>query len=103
MTQASQPQVLLREFLDRVEKHPNKPYLHQPINRQNNVFTWKDVHDQASAVAGALSEEFNAGDRIAIMSKNCAEWIILDLGIMMAGMISVPITTLLARKRLSMC
>ncbi len=91
MTQASQPQVLLREFLDRVEKHPNKPYLHQPINRQNNVFTWKDVHDQASAVAGALSEEFSTGDRIAIMSKNCAEWIILDLGIMMAGMISVPI------------
>ncbi|MCK5880745.1 MAG: AMP-binding protein [Sinobacterium sp.] len=86
-----QPQLLLQNFLERVQKHPNKPYLHQPINRELTVFTWADVNKQAQAVAGALSEQFEQGDRIAILSKNCAEWIITDLAIMMAGMISVPI------------
>lgn len=86
-----QPQLLLQNFLDRALKHPNKPYLHQPINRQLTVFTWGDVNQQAQAIAGALAERFEPGDRIAILSKNCAEWIITDLAIMMAGMISVPI------------
>jgi long-subunit acyl-CoA synthetase (AMP-forming) len=86
-----QPQLLLQSFLDRALKHPNKPYLHQPINRQLNIFTWADVNQQAQAVAGALAEQFEPGDRIAILSKNCAEWFITDLAIMMAGMISVPI------------
>jgi len=86
-----EPQILLKSFLDRVEKHPNKPYLHQPRHRQITVHTWQDVNAQARAIASALSSEYERGDRIAIMSKNCAEWIILDLAIMMAGMISVPI------------
>lgn len=84
-------QLLLQSFLDRALKHPNKPYLHQPINRKITVFTWAEVNEQAQAIAGALSEQFERGDRIAILSKNCAEWIITDLAIMMAGMVSVPI------------
>jgi len=31
------------------------------------------------------------GDRIALLSKNCAEWFISDFAIAMAGMVSVPI------------
>jgi long-chain acyl-CoA synthetase len=31
------------------------------------------------------------GDHIAILSKNCAEWIIADIAIMMAGCVSIPI------------
>ena len=31
------------------------------------------------------------GDKVAILSKNCAEWVLADLAIAMAGMISIPI------------
>ncbi len=74
------------------ELHPNKAFLHQPVNRQWQQFTWADVEHQARCIAKGLKEQgFQKGDNIGILSKNCAPWIIADLAIMMAGMISVPI------------
>ena len=82
----------LAQFSSMVQKHPDKDYLHQPINRQLKVFTWADVNHNARAIANALQQMgLVAGDRVGILSKNCAEWFMTDLAIMMAGMISVPI------------
>ena len=72
--------------------HPDKAYLHQPENRLWRTLTWADVDDQARRIAkGLLAQGYNPGDRIAILSKNCAEWFIADIAIVMAGMISVPV------------
>ena len=82
----------LASFSEFVKKHPNKPYLHQPIDRQLKIFTWSDVDRSARAIAKSLKEmDLTTGDRVGILSKNCAEWFIADLAIMMANMISVPI------------
>jgi long-subunit acyl-CoA synthetase (AMP-forming) len=43
--------------------------------------------------SGLLDQGYQKGDRIAILAKNCAEWVVADLAIMMAGMISIPIYT----------
>ncbi len=82
----------LQQFSANVQQHPNQVYLNQPINRVLKSFTWKDVDTQARSVAASLkSMGLSAGDRVGIISANCAEWFITDLAIMMAGMISVPI------------
>ncbi len=82
----------LPQFAQMVERFGDQNYLHQPVNRQLKSFTWTEVDRQARGVAASLlSMDFVAGDRIGILSKNCAEWFICDLAIMMAGMISVPI------------
>ena len=82
----------LFQFSQMVEQYGDNNYLHQPVNRQLKSFTWSEVDRQARGVAASLlSMDFVAGDRISILSKNCAEWFICDLAIMMAGMISVPI------------
>lgn len=82
----------LQHLQNHVASHPNKIFLHQPKNRQWQEYTWAEVEHQARCIASGLkSQGFIAGDRIGIMSKNCAHWIIADLAIMMAGMISVPI------------
>ncbi|WP_269079246.1 AMP-binding protein [Paraglaciecola psychrophila] len=56
------------------------------------MFTWNDVDLSARKIACSLLKMgLSKGDRVGILSKNCAEWFIADLAIMMAGMISVPI------------
>lgn len=82
----------LAQFSAMVKAQPNKDYLHQPIDRKLKVFTWAQVDDKAKRMATALLQlGLVAGDRVGILSKNCAEWFISDIAIMMAGMISVPI------------
>lgn len=70
----------------------NQIYLRQPINGVLKNFTWNDVGSQARKIAARLrAMELEPGSRICIFSKNCAEWFIIDLGIMLAGHVSVPI------------
>lgn len=75
------------------EKHsPDKTYLRQPIDRVFHEYTWAEVGQKVRRLASALiAQNFDQGSHIAILSKNCAEWFISDLAIMMAGHISVPI------------
>lgn len=71
---------------------PDKIFLHQPVNRQIETHTWSQIKAKVESIAGALHHlGLNKGDKVAILAKNCAEWLIADLAIMRAGMISVPI------------
>lgn len=74
------------------EERADDVYLRQIINRQFVDFTYAEVADKALKLVSALrAQGFKPGDRIAIMSKNCAEWFISDLALMLGSYISVPI------------
>ena len=74
------------------ENRGNDIFLTQPVDGEFQDYTWKQVADLARRVARGLEKlALPAGSRIGIFSKNCAEWFITDLGIMMAGHVSVPI------------
>lgn len=82
----------LAQMQRNVAQHPNKVWLHQPVNRNWQTYTWAEADDHARRIAqGLLSNGLVAGDKVAIIAKNTAEWFIADFAIMMAGMISVPI------------
>lgn len=82
----------LEALLRHTKNHPDKAFLHQPVNRQLKITTWKQAETQARQVAtGLVSLGLSKGDKVAILAKNSAEWFITDWAIMMAGMISVPI------------
>ncbi len=60
-------------------------------------FTWKDMVDEARRMAAFLRQQgFEPGARIAILSKNCAWWLMSDFAIWMAGCVSVPLYPTLA-------
>jgi long-subunit acyl-CoA synthetase (AMP-forming) len=82
----------LEMFYQWEETHPETVYLKQPIDGVIKDFTWRETGQQARKVAANLvAMDLPAGSHIAILSKNCAEWFITDLAIMLAGHVSVPI------------
>lgn len=71
---------------------PNDTFLIQPIDGKYHYFTWKKVGDQARRISNYINSlNLKPNSQIAIISKNCAHWIITDLAIMMSGHTSVPL------------
>lgn len=70
---------------------PDNIYLKQPFGDTFRDFTWKEAGRQARSLAAYLrSLNLPAKSNIGLVSKNCAEWLIADLAILMSGHISVP-------------
>ncbi|MDR6160936.1 AMP-binding protein [Pseudomonas fluorescens] len=80
-------------FYEREARHPRQRFLVQPIGGgQVETLSWADVGHQARCAAHWLrARELPPGSHIALISKNCAHWIIADLAIWMAGHVSVPL------------
>ena len=60
-------------------------------------FSWAQVADQSRRMASHLQAQgWAPGSKVAILSKNCAWWMMSDLAIWMAGYVSVPLYPTLA-------
>ncbi|WP_204383394.1 AMP-binding protein [Aeromonas veronii] len=71
---------------------PDRTYLRQTINREYVDFTWGEVADEARRMVTALRHlGLVAGDKVALLSKNCAQWFIADLAMQMGQYVCVPI------------
>lgn len=81
------------EMLYKWEKqNPDSLYMRQPINNQWHEWTWSQTAIQVRKMAAYLqSLDLEPNSKIAILSKNCAHWIMTDLAIMMSGHVSVPL------------
>jgi long-chain acyl-CoA synthetase len=69
-------------------------------------FTWAQVGDQVRRMAAFLkakgtAEGWPADAKVAILSKNCAWWLMSDLAIWMAGYVSVPLYPTLAAETIT--
>lgn len=82
----------LEMFYHWEEIMPDAVFLRQPMNGSWKEFTWGEAGRQIRLIAQAIRDQgLTPGDRVAILSKNCAHWILSDLAIMMAGCVSVPL------------
>jgi long-chain acyl-CoA synthetase len=70
----------------------SKIFLTQPLPGAVREWTWSEAMSDTRRVAAYLkAQNWPPGSRIAILSKNCAWWIMADFAIWMAGHASVPI------------
>ncbi|MEI6086115.1 MAG: AMP-binding protein [Bacteroidota bacterium] len=67
-------------------------FLSEPVNQVYQNFTWQSAGEEIRKMVNAIhAMGIHEGDKIAILSKNCAYWVMADLAIMMAGCVSVPL------------
>ena len=82
----------LEAFAHWVDTTPSKTFLRQPVNRVFKEYTFQEADEEIRKIASALNGMgLSNGSHVALLSKNCAHWIMADLAIMMAGCISIPI------------
>ncbi|MBL8347089.1 MAG: AMP-binding protein [Rubrivivax sp.] len=85
--------LILDHVLDHEASHPERIYLTQPIGGgQVQDCTWGQVLDEARRMAAHLqSLGLPRGARVAILSKNCAHFIMAELAIWLGGYTTVAI------------
>ena len=82
----------LEAFLHWEKNTPDKIFLRQPISGIMHEYSFKKVANEVRKLSTYLSSlNLPEKSHIALLSKNCAHWIMADLAIMMAGHISIPI------------
>lgn len=83
---------ILDHFLEWEALTPDAVFLRQPDGDSWTDYTWQQVGSEARRITRALQREGIApGDRVALLSANCARWIICDLALLMGGFVSVPL------------
>jgi long-subunit acyl-CoA synthetase (AMP-forming) len=85
---------LMLDYIYEHEKNlTNNVFLTQPLGGGKVAdYTWGQTMDQARRMAAHLKAQgFEPGSRIAILSKNCAHFIMAELAIWMAGYTTVAI------------
>ncbi|GGK45558.1 AMP-binding protein [Aliivibrio fischeri] len=86
------PQLPHEAMLEWAEKKPHDLFLRQIKNREFTDYSFADVVDKALRLVSALQEMgIKPKDKVALISKNCAEWFITDLALMLGDFVSVPI------------
>ena len=98
MTQPPSSSLALQRLYHWERTTPDRIAFTQPMGGNLlKEFSWKDVVDESRRMAAFLRQQgFEPGARIAILSKNCAWWLMSDFAIWMAGYVSVPLYPTLA-------
>lgn len=89
---SSQP-LLLESYYKLVDAAPNRVHFTQPSSGGAvRDYTRAQILDEAMRMAAYLKAQgWEPGSRIAMLSKNCAEFIIAELAIWMAGHVTVAL------------
>ncbi|MEQ1591119.1 MAG: long-chain fatty acid--CoA ligase [Thiobacillaceae bacterium] len=81
-------------FQARVANTPDKVAYRQfdPASESWQAFTWAQVAAEVARWQAALAKEgLTPGDRVAVMLKNCVEWVIFDQAALGLGLVTVPL------------
>ena len=89
----AQEKLILDYVYDHESTRAEQVFMSQPVGGgQVKDYTWAQTMDQARRMATHIkSRGFEPGARIAILSKNCAHFVMAELAIWMAGCTTVAI------------
>ena len=85
--------LLLQRVYEREKSRADELYMTQPMGGDRlETYSWARTLDEARRMAAYLrAQDFPPKSQIALISKNCAHFIMTDLAIWMAGHVSVAL------------
>lgn len=82
----------VEKFYQYEKEKAHQTFLRQAYNSQWFHYSWKRVGNEVRRMTAYIqSLKLPKQSKIAILSENCAHWIMADLAIMMSGHVSVPL------------
>ncbi len=85
---------LSQSFEAQAQKFGARAFLKDKRDKVWTDHSWSDVSEAAGRLrAGLLGLGVRPGDRVAILSENCPEWIVVDQAVLGLGAIVVPLYT----------
>ena len=92
---------LVELFFERYKEKKNRvnqPFLKWLKANKNDFLTWEQVKHNICLLSDYLRDKLSKGDRCILLSENRPEWLIVDLAIMNAGGVTVPLFTTYSEK-----
>lgn len=83
-------------FNERVQRSPRKvAYRYfNLVSEQWNCYTWERMNQLVARWQAALEQEaLVPGDRVAIMTRNCPEWVMFEQAALGLGLVVIPLYT----------
>jgi long-chain acyl-CoA synthetase len=83
-------------FRERVQRSPQKAAYRyfDPISEEWASYTWEQMNQWVARwQAALLKESLAAGDRVAVMMKNCPEWVMFEQAALGLGLVVIPLYT----------
>ncbi len=83
-------------FKERVQRSPQKTAYRyfNLINEQWSSYTWEQMNQFVARWQAALIKEaLVPGDRVAVMMKNCPEWVMFEQAALGLGLVVIPLYT----------
>lgn len=82
-------------FLQRVKRSPDRvAYRHHDRSAGWRSLTWGEAGRAAARWRQALAgESVSTGDRVAVLLRNCPEWVLFDQAALSLGLVTVPLYT----------
>ena len=83
-------------FNERMQRSPQKEAYRyfNPISEQWSGYTWEQINQFVARWQAALvKESLVPGDRVAVMMRNCPEWVMFEQAALGLGLVVIPLYT----------
>jgi long-chain acyl-CoA synthetase len=77
------------------QQSPDKPWLRDLREGDSDDYSWRQAHEQISAIAAMLEQRFGHGNKMVVLSRNRAHWVMADLAIISSGNVTTSMFTTL--------
>jgi long-chain acyl-CoA synthetase len=85
---------LAKGFEQQTQKYGQRAFLRDRHDGKWRDHSWNEVAEKSARLrAGLIKSGLKPGERVAILSDNSPEWVVVDLAVLGAGGIVVPLYT----------